>query len=92
MDFIDRIREVAARVAKQQEYCLTEEATKNAMVLPFIHALGYDIFNPAEVVPEFTADIGTKKGEKVVYAILKDGQCEWPPDHPVWHHITLEED
>lgn len=41
-------------------YCLTEEATKNAMVLPFIHALGYDIFNPAEVVPEFAADIGTK--------------------------------
>ena len=44
------------------------------MVLPFIHALGYDIFNPAEVVPEFTADIGTKKGEKVDYAILKDGK------------------
>ena len=74
MDFIDRIREVAARVDKQREYCLTEEATKDAMVLPFIHALGYDIFNPAEVVPEFTADIGTKKGEKVDYAILKDGQ------------------
>ncbi len=52
----------------------TEEATKNALVMPFIAALGYDVFNPAEVVPEFTADVGTKKGEKVDYAIMNDGQ------------------
>lgn len=50
----------------------TEEATKNAFVLPFINALGYDIFNPREVVPEFTADVGIKKGEKVDYAIKLD--------------------
>lgn len=31
------------------------------MARPFVHALGYDIFNPAEVVPEFTAGTGTKK-------------------------------
>lgn len=40
--------------------------------MPFINALGYDVFDPTEVVPEFTADVGTKKGEKVDYAIIID--------------------
>lgn len=49
----------------------TEEATKNALIMPFLGALGYDVFDPSEVVPEFTADVGTKKGEKVDYAIKR---------------------
>lgn len=40
--------------------------------MPFINLLGYDIFDPTEVIPEFTADVGIKKGEKVDYAIKKD--------------------
>lgn len=48
----------------------TEEATKTTLILPMLAALGYDIFNPEEVIPEFNADIGTKKGEKVDYAII----------------------
>ncbi len=72
MDLIDRLRDIANRIPKQLEYIQTEEATKNAMVMPFISALGYDVFNPSEVTPELNADIGTKKGEKVDYAILKD--------------------
>lgn len=52
----------------------TEEATKNAFVMPFINALGYDIFNPKEVIPEYVADVGLKKGEKVDYAILINDQ------------------
>lgn len=52
----------------------TEEATKTALVMPFLQALGYDVFNPAEVVPEFTADVGIKKGEKVDYAVCRDGE------------------
>jgi len=73
MDFADQIRELSHRARKQIEYLETEEATKNALVMPFIRALGYDIFDPKEVVPEFTADHGVKKGEKVDYAIIKDG-------------------
>ncbi len=52
---------------------MTEEATKTALVLPMIRELGYDVFNPKEVIPEFTADVGIKKGEKVDYAICQDG-------------------
>ncbi len=74
MDFIDRIRELGTRIPKQLELIQTEEATKHALVMPFIAALGYDVFDPTEVVPELNADVGTKKGEKVDYAIRKDSQ------------------
>jgi hypothetical protein len=74
MDFIDRIRELSVRIPKQLDHIQTEEATKNALILPFIAALGYDVFDPTEVVPEFTCDVGTKKGEKVDYAIFRDGK------------------
>jgi hypothetical protein len=73
-DFAERIDELASRAEKQIEFCTTEEATKNALVLPFIRALGYDVFNPMEVMPELTADFGTKRGEKVDYAIMQDGE------------------
>lgn len=74
MDLIDRLKELATRIPKQLGHVKTEEATKNALIMPFIQALGYDIFNPTEVVPELTADVGTKKGEKVDYAIFQDGK------------------
>ena len=53
---------------------MTEEATKNALIMPFLQALGYDVFNPLEVVPEMDCDINKKKGEKIDYAIIKDGE------------------
>jgi len=74
MDFKDEIKQFGDRVEKLKAQINTEEATKNAFIMPFIKALGYDVFNPLEVVPEFIADIGIKKGEKVDYAIMKDGQ------------------
>lgn len=74
MDFIEELRNLSARIEKQKDLIRTEEATKNAFVMPFINLLGYDVFNPAEVVPEFTADVGTKAGEKVDYAIFKDDE------------------
>jgi hypothetical protein len=72
MDFIDKIREVAARI-KHLESMKSEEATKTTLILPFIAALGYDIYNPTEVTPELISDYGVKKGERVDYAILRDG-------------------
>lgn len=74
MDFKDSIKQIADRVVKLKDSLQTEEATKNALIMPFIQALGYDVFNPFEVVPEYTCDIGTKKGEKIDYAILKDNE------------------
>jgi hypothetical protein len=53
---------------------MNEEATKTALVLPFFSILGYNIFNPKEFVPEYIADVGIKKGERVDYAIIKDGK------------------
>ena len=73
MDLIDRLKELSARIPKQLDHLQTEEATKNALVMPFIQALGYNVFDPTEVVPEYTADVGTKKGEKVDYVIQAGG-------------------
>jgi hypothetical protein len=74
MDFKDQITQLASRVQKLLPQLKTEEATKNALIMPFIQVLGYDVFNPFEVNPEFIADIGIKKGEKVDYAIMQDGE------------------
>lgn len=74
MDFKDHIKQLGDRIVRLKDSIQTEEATKTALILPFINALGYDVFDPHEVSPEFISDIGTKKGEKVDYAILKEGQ------------------
>jgi hypothetical protein len=74
MDLIDQLRALAARISATKDLIQTEEATKNAMVMPFIQILGYNVFDPTEVTPELIADVGTKKGEKVDYAVLRDGK------------------
>lgn len=73
MDFIDQLKQFSKRVESMKDSINTEEATKTAIIMPFFSMLGYDVFNPQEFVPEFTADVGIKKGEKVDYAIIKDG-------------------
>jgi predicted type IV restriction endonuclease len=83
MDFAERIRDLSLHLQKQLPHIQTEEATKNALIMPFISALGYNVFDPTEVTPELHADVGLKKGEKVDYAILRDGkpiilfECKW---------------
>jgi hypothetical protein len=77
MDFIEKLQALSAKIQKQKDFVQTEEATKQAFVLPFLSALGYEVSDPMEVVPEFTADaglLGIKKGEKVDYAIMRDGK------------------
>ena len=73
-DLINNLQQIASRAEKQLASITTEEATKNALIMPVINALGYNVFDPTEVVPEFTADHGVKKGEKVDYAIMRDGK------------------
>jgi hypothetical protein len=75
--FSDGLAGLAKKIRDTRESVQTEEATKNAFIMPFISTvLGYDVFDPSEVVPEFTADVGVKKGEKVDYAIFKDGAVQ----------------
>lgn len=73
MDLELKLGELAKVVREHREVVATEEAAKNALVMPFLQALGYNVFNPAEVVPEFTCDVGIKKGEKVDYAVCEGG-------------------
>lgn len=69
-----KLEQLHQRVDALKDQINTEEATKNAFVMPFIQIIGYDIFNPTEVIPEFICDIGTKKGEKIDYVIKRDNE------------------
>ena len=74
MDFIDILKQFSQRVNKLSPQIQTEEATKTALIMPFFQQVfGYDVFNPDEFVPEFTADVGIKKSEKVDYAVVLNG-------------------
>ena len=72
MDFKDQVVRLSDNIKKQKDKIATEEATKNAFIMPMIAALGYDVFNPFEVVPEMDCDLIKKKGVKIDYAIMKD--------------------
>lgn len=74
MDFIDQLKQFSKRIESLKDSISTEEATKTSIIMPFFAMLGYDVFNPQEFVPEFTADVGIKKGEKVDYAIIMNGE------------------
>lgn len=77
MEFEEAIAQLSEKIETLKDSIETEEATKTAFIMPFIgNVLGYDIFNPNEVIPEFTADIGVKKGEKVDYALVLDDQVQ----------------
>jgi predicted type IV restriction endonuclease len=76
MVFSDDIAKVSEQVRKKVEVITGEEATKMGLIVPFFNALGYDVFDPTEMIPEFVADFATRKAgqlEKVDYAIAIDG-------------------
>lgn len=70
----EKIKSFVGRIDEMRENIKTEEATKTSLIMPFFSLLGYDVFNPTEFVPEFVADVGIKKGEKVDYAIILDDE------------------
>ena len=74
MELQEKMYNLSERIKQLKENIQTEEATKQSFILPFFQALGYDVFNPLEFIPEFTADVGIKKHEKVDYAILQEGK------------------
>ncbi len=75
MDFIDIIKSFSERAKSIKDNILTEEATKTSLIMPFFQqVLGYDVFDHNEFCPEYTADVGIKKGEKVDFAIMNNGE------------------
>lgn len=77
MSFKEDVADLAKRALAAQTVAHTEEATKNAIIMPFLRVLGFDVFDPTQVIPEFTADIGIKKGEKIDYAVMIRDRLEY---------------
>ena len=74
---LDKIRKTVEQICERLNAVRGrgEEATKQALVYPLLEALGYNIWLPTEVCPEYEADFAIKKNgqkEKVDIAILKD--------------------
>lgn len=74
MGFIEDLAALVVTIRQRAEVVKTEEATKMSLIVPMLQTWGYDPFNPLEITPEYTADVGTKQKEKVDYAIMKDGE------------------
>lgn len=74
MSYLATLQESIEKIKNAANKVNTEEATKNSLILPFFTALGYNVFDPDEFVPEYTADAPGKNGEKVDYAIMQDGK------------------
>ena len=95
MDFTEEIKQFAQRIITMTPSITNEESTKMSMIIPFFQLLGYDVFNPSEFYPEYTADVGIKKGEKVDYAVLNNGtpeiliECKWCGESLTKHDSQL---
>ncbi len=74
MGFKEDIQKLSVQISERQQHISNEEMAKQALIIPFLQTLGFDVFNPLEVRPEYDSDFGKKKGEKVDYAIYKDGK------------------
>ena len=74
MGLMDELNRISDGISQKIRSSTNEARTRSYLVDPFIGALGYNIFDPTEVVPEYTADFGTKRGEKVDYAIMREGK------------------
>lgn len=77
MTFKDDVADLAKRAISAQAVAQTEEATKNAIVMPFLRVLGFDVFDPTQIIPEYVADVGLKKGEKIDYAAKIGDRIEY---------------
>lgn len=77
MSFKEDVADLAKRAISAQAVAQTEEATKNAIVMPFLRVLGFDVFDPTQVIPEYVADVGLKKGEKIDYAVKIGDRIEY---------------
>lgn len=74
MDSTAQIKALASRIPSMVSSIQTEEATKQFLILPFIQALGYNVFDLQEVIPEFNANVGAAKKFKLDYAVFKDSK------------------
>ena len=74
-DMQERVQRIATTIRERAPHCATEEATKMSLIVPVLQdVLGYDCHDPRQVKPEYTADFGTKKAEKVDYALMRNGE------------------
>ena len=73
MGLEEDLKALGEKAKEMKDSGLAEQATINALVNPFLRALGYDPGNPNEVYPQYPSGF-PGVNDKVDYAILKGGK------------------
>ena len=71
MDFKNALKELKETRLRGSALVGSEQDTKRILILPFIQALDYDIFNPLE----FGSEVSAPGGGRVDYVIRRDGNA-----------------
>jgi predicted type IV restriction endonuclease len=69
----ETLKKTCTSLVSRAGQCTNEEATKQFLIMPFIAALGYNVFDPDEVHPEHHADFSERNKNRVDYAIMREG-------------------
>ena len=72
-EFLTKLQQHAERVNDVERYCTDEAKTEQFLVEPFLETLGYDCRDPRDVIKQLVADVAGRKGEKVDYALMRNG-------------------
>ena len=68
------LTDLAKTIPEKLDHIKSEEATKTAIVLPVLQALGWDTTDPREVTPEYKLTVEGREREAVDYALQIDGK------------------
>lgn len=78
MGLLEDLRKLSEKVKLRKDHVKGEEATKHALIVPFLQVIGFDTTDPLEVKPEFVADFAKRRSngqfQKVDYLITVKGE------------------
>ncbi|WP_420265555.1 two-CW domain-containing protein [Candidatus Magnetominusculus dajiuhuensis] len=76
VELAEKIKALSGEIRQRYDFVKNKESTEIALILPFIKSLGYDVFDPSEVVPHYSIAVDHQQSVTVDYALLRDGHAE----------------
>lgn len=73
-ELLAKLQQHAEKIKDVKQYCIDETKTETYLVEPFLEILGYDCRDPQDVIKRFIAAVPGRKGDKVDYALMRDGE------------------
>ncbi|MBQ7585750.1 MAG: hypothetical protein IJU40_05835 [Desulfovibrionaceae bacterium] len=70
---LEKTLKILGEKAQNMDSWMAEATTKHALLLPFLYALGYNVFDSEEVVPDFKGSRGKSQEAPADYTIMREG-------------------